>query len=93
MAYYDGKLIMVHSRRRLESVYNVANHWNISPLDAAELINNVESRQTIPVKEEERKKEIHIDSPYIKVVYIFIELSILIWISKKINYYLRVIRY
>ena len=34
MEYYNGRKIIVHKRRRLRSVYNVADRWNISPLDA-----------------------------------------------------------
>ena len=80
MEYYNGQKIIVHPRRRLRSVYNVANQWNISPLDAAELINNVEYRQTYPEEELERKEEkekeifgLNPEPIHIQAIYLVIE--------------------
>ncbi len=99
MEYYNGQKIIVHPRRRLRSVYNVANQWNISPLDAAELINNVEYRQTYPEEEkeeierkEEKEKEIFglkPESIHIQAIYLFIELYLIVWLYKKMNYFIK----
>jgi len=81
MEYYNGRKIIVHKRRRLRSVYNVAYRWNISPLDAAELMNNVESRQTNIEEDKERKeKEIIGNKKYYIHIYIVIEFTLIMWI-------------
>ena len=95
MEYYNGRKIIVHKRRRLRSVYNVADRWNISPLDAAELMNNVESRQTNIEEDKERKeKEIEIigRKTYYIHIYIVIEFTLIMWIYRKLNNYLTVNR-